>query len=230
MITLFDSGIGVRGRAHGSCAKQSRRGKIHHGRDPLYGPGDSWSSLFLRGHHTMSVAGPNTNCNDVRCNFVLKHGSNKFLCQATRGAEIRQVSRQGYARLARIHRALPSSPSAETLSPRADRSAPNGIGVCPTFPPNQVCCTQIFPSFTALLYGRYTSKPWYKPRRRGLGFLLDRFQVFIGMHDDVPRLEYKCEGYRIHEVVRIFFQLLFGLLMRSSSCLRDLFDSSKVGV
>ncbi|KAJ7302244.1 hypothetical protein DFH08DRAFT_989573 [Mycena albidolilacea] len=53
---------------------------------------------------------------------------------------------------------------------------------------------------------RYTSKPWYKPRRRGLGFLLDRFQVLIGMHDDVPGPEYKCEGYRIHEVGPLRFE------------------------
>jgi hypothetical protein len=31
------------------------------------------------------------------------------------------------------------------------------------------------------------------------------------MHDDVPGPEYKYEGYRIHEVIRIFFQFLFGL-------------------
>ncbi|KAJ7902790.1 hypothetical protein B0H14DRAFT_2667697 [Mycena olivaceomarginata] len=53
---------------------------------------------------------------------------------------------------------------------------------------------------------KYTSKPWYKPRGRGLSFLLDRFQVLIGMHDDVPRPEYKCEGYRIHEVGPLRFE------------------------
>ncbi|KAJ7629474.1 hypothetical protein DFH06DRAFT_1225821 [Mycena polygramma] len=47
---------------------------------------------------------------------------------------------------------------------------------------------------------KYTSKPWYKPRSRGLGYLFDRLLVTIGMHDDVPRPEYKCEGYRLHEV------------------------------
>ncbi|KAJ6602380.1 hypothetical protein DFH09DRAFT_1124747 [Mycena vulgaris] len=47
---------------------------------------------------------------------------------------------------------------------------------------------------------KWTSKPWYKPRGRGLGYLSDRLLVFIGMHDDVPRPEYKCEGYRLHEV------------------------------
>ncbi|KAF7361341.1 hypothetical protein MSAN_01166800 [Mycena sanguinolenta] len=53
---------------------------------------------------------------------------------------------------------------------------------------------------------KYTSKPWYKPRSRGLGMLLDRFLVFIGMHDDIPRLEYKSEGYRIHEVGPLRFE------------------------
>jgi hypothetical protein len=47
------------------------------------------------------------------------------------------------------------------------------------------------------------------------------------MHDDVPRPEYKCEGYRIHEVVRISSLPLFGV--SDLSCLRDLFGSSKVG-
>lgn len=49
---------------------------------------------------------------------------------------------------------------------------------------------------------RWTSKPWYKPRGRGLGVLADRLLVLIGMHDDVPRPEWKCEGYKIHELVR----------------------------
>jgi len=53
---------------------------------------------------------------------------------------------------------------------------------------------------------KYTSKPWYKPRGRGLGYLLDRLQVFIGMHDDVPRPEYKYEGYRLHEVGPLRFE------------------------
>ncbi|KAJ7912574.1 hypothetical protein B0H13DRAFT_2007216 [Mycena leptocephala] len=56
---------------------------------------------------------------------------------------------------------------------------------------------------------KYTSKPWYKPRSRGLGRLLDRFLVVIGMHDDVPRPEYRCEGYRLHEVVRIIRTIRF---------------------
>ncbi|KAF7328936.1 hypothetical protein MVEN_02523500 [Mycena venus] len=54
---------------------------------------------------------------------------------------------------------------------------------------------------------KYASKPWYKPRSRGLGgFLLDRLQVFIRMYDDVPRPEYKCEGYRLHEVGPLRFE------------------------
>ncbi|KAK7028286.1 hypothetical protein R3P38DRAFT_2525928 [Favolaschia claudopus] len=48
---------------------------------------------------------------------------------------------------------------------------------------------------------KYPSKPWYKPRGRGLGgYLLDRFLVVVGFHDDIPRPEYRCEGYRIQEV------------------------------
>lgn len=53
---------------------------------------------------------------------------------------------------------------------------------------------------------KWTSKPWYKPRGQGLGALVDRLLVFIGMHDDVPRPEYKCEGYRIHELGPIRFE------------------------
>ncbi|KAJ6482051.1 hypothetical protein C8R47DRAFT_582237 [Mycena vitilis] len=53
---------------------------------------------------------------------------------------------------------------------------------------------------------KYTSKPWYKPRSRGLGYLFDRLLVTIGMHDDVPRPEYKCEGYRLHEVGPVRFE------------------------
>ncbi|KAJ7641459.1 hypothetical protein FB45DRAFT_976236 [Roridomyces roridus] len=40
-------------------------------------------------------------------------------------------------------------------------------------------------------------KPWYKPR--GWGFV-DWFLVFVRWHDDVPRPEYRCGGYRIHEM------------------------------
>ncbi|KAJ7471896.1 hypothetical protein FB451DRAFT_1251338 [Mycena latifolia] len=53
---------------------------------------------------------------------------------------------------------------------------------------------------------KWTSKPWYKPRGWGLGSLADRFLVLIGMHDDVPRPEYKCEGYRIHELGPLRFE------------------------
>ncbi|KAJ6589006.1 hypothetical protein B0H19DRAFT_1102450 [Mycena capillaripes] len=52
----------------------------------------------------------------------------------------------------------------------------------------------------------FTSKPWYKPRGRGLGYLFDRLQVFIGIHDDVPCPEYKCEGYRLHEIGPLRFE------------------------
>ncbi|KAJ7675434.1 hypothetical protein B0H17DRAFT_1080746 [Mycena rosella] len=54
---------------------------------------------------------------------------------------------------------------------------------------------------------KWTSKPWYKPRGGGLlGSLSDRLLVLIGMHDDVPRPEYKCEGYRIHELGPLRFE------------------------
>ncbi|KAJ7262727.1 hypothetical protein B0H12DRAFT_1104192 [Mycena haematopus] len=53
---------------------------------------------------------------------------------------------------------------------------------------------------------KFTSKPWYKPRGRGLRSLLDRLLVSIGMHDDIPRPEYKCEGYRIHEMGPLRFE------------------------
>ncbi|KAJ7622151.1 hypothetical protein FB45DRAFT_753621 [Roridomyces roridus] len=46
----------------------------------------------------------------------------------------------------------------------------------------------------------FVSKPWYKPRRRGLGSLLDRAFVWIGWHSDVPGPEYRSDGYRIHEL------------------------------
>jgi hypothetical protein len=49
---------------------------------------------------------------------------------------------------------------------------------------------------------RYTSKPWYKPRGRGLSAVMDRLLVLVGVHDDIPRPEYKSGGYRIHELVR----------------------------
>ncbi|KAJ7186715.1 hypothetical protein C8R46DRAFT_1157924 [Mycena filopes] len=50
---------------------------------------------------------------------------------------------------------------------------------------------------------RFTSKPWYKPRG---SYLLDRLLVFVGMHDDVPRPEYRCEGYKIHELGPLRFE------------------------
>ncbi|KAJ7475119.1 hypothetical protein B0H11DRAFT_2034174 [Mycena galericulata] len=53
---------------------------------------------------------------------------------------------------------------------------------------------------------KWTSKPWYKPRRRGFGFLVDRFLVRIRMHDDIPRPQYKCEGYKIHELGPLRFE------------------------
>ncbi|KAJ7725936.1 hypothetical protein B0H16DRAFT_1593424 [Mycena metata] len=55
---------------------------------------------------------------------------------------------------------------------------------------------RLFPS-------KYTSKPWYKPRG---SYLLDRLLVLVGMHDDVPRPEYKCEGYKIHELGPLRFE------------------------
>ncbi|KAJ7736736.1 hypothetical protein DFH07DRAFT_753360 [Mycena maculata] len=52
----------------------------------------------------------------------------------------------------------------------------------------------------------FTSKPWYKPRGQGLRFLRDRLLVLIGIHEDIPRLQYKCEGYFLHELGPINFE------------------------
>ncbi|KAJ7202386.1 hypothetical protein GGX14DRAFT_654377 [Mycena pura] len=50
---------------------------------------------------------------------------------------------------------------------------------------------------------KWTSRPWYKPRG---GDFLDRLLVLLRWHDDVPRPEYKCEGYRLQEIGPIRFE------------------------
>ncbi|KAJ7119562.1 hypothetical protein C8R44DRAFT_982262 [Mycena epipterygia] len=50
---------------------------------------------------------------------------------------------------------------------------------------------------------KWASKPWYKPRGWSL---FDRLLVLIGWHDDVPRPEYKCDGYRLHELGPLRFE------------------------
>ncbi|KAJ7611171.1 hypothetical protein FB45DRAFT_993325 [Roridomyces roridus] len=47
---------------------------------------------------------------------------------------------------------------------------------------------------------KWTSRPWYKPKGRGLWALTDRLLVLIGKHDDIPREEYGSDGYRILEL------------------------------
>ncbi|KAJ7617261.1 hypothetical protein FB45DRAFT_224149 [Roridomyces roridus] len=53
---------------------------------------------------------------------------------------------------------------------------------------------------------RWTSRPWYKARGRGFGALADRFWVLVGRHDDIPRIEYHSEGYRLHELGPIRYE------------------------
>ncbi|KAJ7202384.1 hypothetical protein GGX14DRAFT_463470 [Mycena pura] len=50
---------------------------------------------------------------------------------------------------------------------------------------------------------KWTAKPWYRPRG---WYLLDRLLVLLRWHDDVPRPEYRCEGYRIHEMGPLQFE------------------------
>ncbi|KAF8742559.1 hypothetical protein AX14_003593 [Amanita brunnescens Koide BX004] len=45
---------------------------------------------------------------------------------------------------------------------------------------------------------RYVSRPWYKPESNGLGYVLDRLLVLLGIHADVPGPRLKSEGYIIH--------------------------------
>ncbi|KAF7303512.1 hypothetical protein MIND_00580300 [Mycena indigotica] len=48
---------------------------------------------------------------------------------------------------------------------------------------------------------KWTSLPWYKPAAGGLlGHVRDRALVLLGWYEDVPRAEYRCAGYRIHEM------------------------------
>ncbi|KAF7332674.1 hypothetical protein MKEN_00150300 [Mycena kentingensis (nom. inval.)] len=55
--------------------------------------------------------------------------------------------------------------------------------------------------------GKWTSRPWYKPIGRGpVGYLRDRAQVLLNWHDDVPKPEYRSEGYRLHEMGPLKFE------------------------
>jgi hypothetical protein len=45
---------------------------------------------------------------------------------------------------------------------------------------------------------RWQAKPWYKSQSNSL---LDRFAVLAGLYDDLPGPKYKCEGYRLEEMV-----------------------------
>ena len=44
-------------------------------------------------------------------------------------------------------------------------------------------------------------KPWYKPQSKGIGGLLDRLAVRLGVYEDMPGPKYRSEGYRLEEVV-----------------------------
>ena len=48
---------------------------------------------------------------------------------------------------------------------------------------------------------RWKAKPWYKPQSKGIGGLLDRLAVGLGVYEDMPGPKYRSEGYRLEEVV-----------------------------
>jgi hypothetical protein len=64
--------------------------------------------------------------------------------QATRGAEIRQLSRARRARPGCVHSTPPPPPAVEALRRRGDRLASDGDAVRPTPPSDKVCCTHTF--------------------------------------------------------------------------------------
>ncbi|KAJ7624368.1 hypothetical protein FB45DRAFT_836432 [Roridomyces roridus] len=55
-------------------------------------------------------------------------------------------------------------------------------------------------------FPRFTSRPWYKPQRHGLGALVNQFQVLIGWHVDLPAPAYRSSGYNILELGPLRFE------------------------
>ncbi|TFK25907.1 hypothetical protein FA15DRAFT_668062 [Coprinopsis marcescibilis] len=47
---------------------------------------------------------------------------------------------------------------------------------------------------------RFRSKPWYKPERSGLGYLLDQLTVKLGIYAALPSHDFRSAGYRLEEV------------------------------
>lgn len=52
----------------------------------------------------------------------------------------------------------------------------------------------------------FAPKPWYKPARTGLGRLMDYLSVAMGLYEDIPGPEYKCEGYRLESMGPISYE------------------------
>ena len=53
------------------------------------------------------------------------------------------------------------------------------------------------------------TKPWYMPRATGLGWILERCMVAVGVvsDEDVPGPKYGDEGYRLEELVGLRLDL-----------------------
>ncbi|KAJ7618734.1 hypothetical protein FB45DRAFT_981213 [Roridomyces roridus] len=64
----------------------------------------------------------------------------------------------------------------------------------------QVDLPEFSPSGPWLFPNKFTSKPWYKPRRDGLWASVDWLLVVVGWHTDVPSAAYKWGGYKLHEL------------------------------
>ncbi|KAJ7626092.1 hypothetical protein FB45DRAFT_922921 [Roridomyces roridus] len=64
----------------------------------------------------------------------------------------------------------------------------------------QIDLPESSPCGPRLVPTKFTSKPWYKPRRQGHWVFIDRLLVMVGWHADVPSAAYKSDGYKIHEL------------------------------
>nr|GAT49597.1 predicted protein [Mycena chlorophos] len=68
----------------------------------------------------------------------------------------------------------------------------------PSKMPQLVPLTKIAPRMNP---AKWASLPWYKPTPRSpLGRLQDRLLVLLGYYQDVPKVEYRSAGYRLHEL------------------------------
>jgi hypothetical protein len=51
---------------------------------------------------------------------------------------------------------------------------------------------------------RFQAKPWYKPMPTSfLGRFCQSVLLSVGYYEEIPGKEFKCEGYRLEEVVSV---------------------------